>query len=98
MDLELLNEIEDTDERNKLLDVIGTNNFEYSLKNALSTQEKNKQIQKWRAVYYIADFVYKDKQGNTVVEDTKGVKTPDYTIKRKLMLWIHKIRITEVTE
>ena len=51
-----------------------------------------------RAVYYIADFVYKDKQGNTVVEDTKGVKTPDYTIKRKLMLWIHKIRIKEVTE
>lgn len=51
-----------------------------------------------RAVYYIADFVYKDKQGNTVVEDTKGVKTPDYTIKRKLMLWIHKIRIKEITE
>ena len=51
-----------------------------------------------RAVYYIADFVYKDKQGNTVVEDTKGVKTPDYTIKRKLMLWIHKIQIKEVTE
>ena len=51
-----------------------------------------------RAVYYIADFVYKDKQGNTVIEDTKGVKTPDYTIKRKLMLYIHKIRIKEVTE
>jgi len=51
-----------------------------------------------RAVYYIADFVYKDKQGNTVVEDTKGVKTADYTIKRKLMLWIHKIRIKEITE
>lgn len=51
-----------------------------------------------RAVYYIADFVYKDKQGNTVVEDTKGVKTADYTIKRKLMLYIHKIRIKEVTE
>ena len=51
-----------------------------------------------RAVYYIADFVYKDKQGITVVEDTKGVKTADYTIKRKLMLYIHKIRIKEVTE
>ena len=51
-----------------------------------------------RAVSYIADFVYKDKQGNTVVEDTKGVKTPDYTIKRKLMLWIHEIRIKEITE
>ena len=51
-----------------------------------------------RAVCYVADFVYKDKHGNTVVEDTKGVKTPDYTIKRKLMLWVHKIRIKEVTE
>lgn len=51
-----------------------------------------------RAVCYVADFVYKDKHGNTVVEDTKGVKTPDYTIKRKLMLWIHKIRIKEITE
>lgn len=51
-----------------------------------------------RAVYYIADFVYRDEQGNTVVEDTKGAKTPDYIIKRKLMLWVHKIRITEVTE
>lgn len=51
-----------------------------------------------RAVSYIADFVYKDKQGNTVVEDTKGVKTADYTIKRKLMLWIHEIRIKEITK
>ena len=51
-----------------------------------------------RAVCYVADFVYKDTEGNTVVEDTKGVKTPDYTIKRKLMLYIHKIRIKEVTE
>ena len=50
-----------------------------------------------RAVSYIADFVYKDNQGNTVVEDTKGVKTADYTIKRKLMLWIHEIRIKEIT-
>ncbi|MBQ8840892.1 MAG: DUF1064 domain-containing protein [Clostridia bacterium] len=51
-----------------------------------------------QAVNYVADFVYKDKCGNTVVEDTKGVKTADYIIKRKLMLYIHKIRITEITE
>jgi hypothetical protein len=30
------------------------------------------------------------------VEDVKGMRTPDYIIKRKLMLYIHKIRITEV--
>ena len=51
-----------------------------------------------QAVNYIADFVYTDKQGNTIVEDTKGVKTADYIIKRKLMLWVHKIRIKEITE
>lgn len=46
---------------------------------------------------YIADFVYTDsKTGKTVVEDTKGVKTKDYIIKRKLMLYVHKIKIKEV--
>lgn len=44
---------------------------------------------------YIADFVYK-RDGQTVVEDTKGVRTTEYIIKRKLMLWVHGIRITEV--
>lgn len=32
----------------------------------------------------------------TIVEDTKGFKTKDYIIKRKLMLLIHGIRIKEV--
>lgn len=46
-------------------------------------------------VKYIADFTYKQ-GGKTVVEDTKGVRTPDYIIKRKLMLWVHGIRILEI--
>lgn len=46
---------------------------------------------------YIADFVYTDnKTGQTVVEDTKGVLTDVYKIKRKLMLYVHGIRIKEV--
>ena len=46
---------------------------------------------------YIADFVYTDeKTGKTVVEDTKGFRTKDYIIKRKLLLERYKIRITEV--
>ena len=50
-----------------------------------------------REVAYIADFVSIDtEKGETVVEDTKGVKTPEYIIKRKLMLYIHGIRIKEV--
>jgi hypothetical protein len=44
---------------------------------------------------YKADFVYK-RDGETVVEDTKGFKTPEYIIKRKLMLHIHNIRIQEI--
>lgn len=48
-----------------------------------------------RAVVYVADFVYVE-DGKTIVEDTKGVRTPDYIIKRKLMLHIHGIRIQEI--
>ena len=48
-----------------------------------------------RATYYVADFVY-EKDGNTVVEDTKGFCTPDYILKRKLMLLVHGIKIQEV--
>ena len=48
-----------------------------------------------RAVKYIADFVY-NKDGETVVEDAKGFKTPEYIIKRKLMLWEFGIEVIEV--
>ncbi len=46
---------------------------------------------------YIADFVYHNAEdGKLVVEDTKGIKTKEYIIKRKLMLWIYHIRINEI--
>lgn len=48
-----------------------------------------------RAAHYIADFVYRDQNNNTVVEDTKGMRTDVYRLKKKLMLYIHGIRITE---
>lgn len=48
-----------------------------------------------RACTYVADFVYIDSDGNTVVEDTKGVKTDAYKIKRKLMLHRYGIKIKE---
>lgn len=38
-----------------------------------------------RPCYYIADFVYKQ-DGQTIVEDTKGVRTEAFRIKKKLML------------
>lgn len=48
-----------------------------------------------KAVVYVADFTYQ-RNGEMVVEDSKGVRTKDFIIKRKLMLWVHGIRITEV--
>ena len=48
-----------------------------------------------REVSYIADFVYVE-DGRMVVEDTKGVRTPEYVIKRKLLLYMTGIRIREV--
>lgn len=48
-----------------------------------------------RKCSYVADFVYVE-NGCTVVEDTKGYRTKDYNIKRKLMLWVHGIKIKEV--
>lgn len=49
---------------------------------------------------YVADFVFIDSQGNTVVEDTKGCKKGAaydvFVIKRKLMLSVHGIRVIEI--
>ena len=49
-----------------------------------------------RGVSYIADFVYKDESGREIVEDTKGFRTKDYILKRKLLLWRYGIKIHEV--
>lgn len=48
-----------------------------------------------RAVEYVADFSYV-RDGERVVEDVKGMRTKDYVLKRKMMLWIHGIRIKEI--
>ena len=44
---------------------------------------------------YRADFRYKDKDGNEIVEDVKGYKTSMYNLKKKLMLAFHGIVIKE---
>lgn len=50
---------------------------------------------KERECSYIADFVYTRRDGVRVCEDVKGTKTPEYIIKRKLMLQVHGIEILE---
>ena len=60
----------------------------------IPSQRINGKVVEWPCSY-IADFVYME-NGQKVVEDTKGFKTKDYIIKRKLMLKEHGIRIREV--
>jgi hypothetical protein len=53
-----------------------------------------------RAIVYRADFIYEERSADghwiRVVEDVKGVCTPVYKLKRRLMLWLHGIRIHEI--
>lgn len=44
---------------------------------------------------YVADFAYVEK-GERVVEDAKGMPTPEYRLKRKLLLAVHGIAVREV--
>jgi hypothetical protein len=52
-----------------------------------------------RECSYVADFVY-ERDGKTVVEDVKGYKQGGayavFSIKRKLMLYIHGLRVKEI--
>lgn len=60
-----------------------------------SNNPKSKLLE--RSVKYIADFMYlREKDKALVVEDAKGMRTKEYIIKRKLMLYVHGIAITEV--
>ena len=47
------------------------------------------------ACHYVADFVYQ-KDGHRIVEDAKGYKTDVYKVKKKLMQYVHGIKIQEV--
>lgn len=49
-----------------------------------------------RIAKWIADFRYV-RDGVTVCEDVKGVRTPVYRLKAKLVQAIHGIRITEIS-
>lgn len=60
------------------------------------TPKRGKLIE--RGISYYADFVYIDKNGDTIVEDVKGVQTPEYIIKRKLMLYFFGIRVREIRD
>lgn len=78
----------------KLLEKAGViKNLELQPKFELMPKQKGK-YRNERNCVYIADFMYKE-NGEIVVEDTKGMKTRDYIIKRKLMLEKHGISVKE---
>jgi Protein of unknown function (DUF1064) len=55
---------------------------------------------KERAISYIADFCYEQRQPDgywtQVVEDVKGMRTAVYELKRRLTFWRHRISVREV--
>ena len=55
-----------------------------------------------RAITYKADFMYRDKDGSVIVEDVKGMKTPVFRLKWKMLLhmaalqrWEHKFKLIQ---
>lgn len=61
----------------------------------LIPSQRNAEGKAERPVVYVADFMYQE-NGSCVVEDTKGFKTADYIIKRKLLLQVHGITVKEL--
>lgn len=63
-------------------------------------QRRGKKKYTERGVFYVADFVYKNSKGETIVEDVKGYKKGQaysiFSIKRKLMLHRYGIQVWEV--
>lgn len=45
--------------------------------------------------FYVADFVYMNAAGTNIVEDCKGMRTPLYKLKAKLMFAVYGIKILE---
>ena len=64
-------------------------------KNRTRTKTKVKQKCVQRATTYVADFVY-EQDGKTIVEDTKGFRTKEYELKKKMMRAFLGIEIKEI--
>ena len=67
---------------------------QYSKKTGKRIKDKIRVVEQECA--YFADFVYKTKDNQLVVEDAKGLRTTEYIIKRKLMLYLRNIKIVEI--
>lgn len=61
-------------------------NLELQPRFLLQDKFKDKTGTTHRKIEYVADFMYVDKSGKTVVEDVKGVLTDVYKLKKKMFL------------
>jgi hypothetical protein len=72
-------------------------NLELQKKFLLQDGYTNAKGKKIRPIYYIADFYYYDYIDNKwVVEDTKGVRTEVYKLKKKLFEYKYNLTIDEL--
>ena len=96
--LQSLGEIEDLQRQVEFELIPAQYETEIRISDKTGKRLKDKMVLKERRCCYIADFVYKDKGGNTIVEDTKSeaTRTPEYIIKRKLMRYLKGINVTEI--
>ena len=79
-------------ERAKELCVLESRNEIFHLKEQVAYEIKVNGI---LICKYIADFVYLNKKGETIVEDRKGVRTDVFKLKAKLLQATHGITIFE---
>ena len=76
--------------------------LQFQVRYDLIPSQKKKDGKTERGIYYVADFVYRNADGDTVVEHSKGYRNPSsatcakFVMKRKLMLYIHGIEVKEV--
>lgn len=72
-------------------------NLELQKKFLLQEGYTNAKGKKIRPIYYIADFYYYDYIDNKwIVEDTKGVRTEVYKLKKKLFEYKYNLTIDEL--
>ena len=73
--------------------------LELQKKYVLTPSQKKTNGEKERPWTYTADFVYKDKDGNVIVEDVKGFKKggsyASFVKNRKMMLFRYGIEVIE---
>ncbi|MBQ7873753.1 MAG: DUF1064 domain-containing protein [Oscillospiraceae bacterium] len=97
--LQKAGEISDLKKQVKFVLIPGFYVFEPRYSEKTGKRLKDKKVCIERECAYVADFVYTDRDGHVVVEDTKGCKKGAtyelFKIKRKLMLEKYGISVRE---